>query len=279
MKGEQLSTQPGIQAQMEQQPQSELATHTGTGKLRQKVAVITGGDSGIGRAVAIAFAKEGACVVISYLNEHQDAAETSRLVEEKGGECLAIAGDIGDSAFCTQVIQKTLQEFQRLDIVVNVAGEQHVQKSLADITDNQLERTFRTNVFGMFYLTRAALPHLKKGSVIINTASVTAFKGHPMLIDYSSSKGAVVSFTRALSNSLAPQGIRVNTVAPGPIWTPLIASTFPSKKVETFGHNVPLGRPGQPEEVAPSYVFLASNESSYISGQTLHVNGGKVVNG
>jgi NAD(P)-dependent dehydrogenase (short-subunit alcohol dehydrogenase family) len=278
MEPEQLPTRPGIQDDMQQQPRTNNSGHTGTGKLAGKVAILTGGDSGIGRAVAVAYAKEGAKVVVSYLNEHDDAKETKRLVEENGSECLLVAGDIGDSTFCNSLIERTVGQWGGVDIVVNLAGEQHPQESLKDITDEQLERTFRTNIFGMFYVVRAALPHLKKGSSIINTASVTAYMGHPQLLDYSSTKGAIVSFSRALANSLANEGIRVNTVAPGPIWTPLIPSTFPPEKVKEFGKDTPLGRPGQPDELAPAYVFLAADaDSSYITGQTIHVNGGKFV--
>jgi NAD(P)-dependent dehydrogenase (short-subunit alcohol dehydrogenase family) len=242
------------------------------------VALITGGDSGIGRAVAIAYAKEGADVVINYLEEDQDAVDTQNLVQKVGRRCLTVAGDVGDEAFCETLIGKTLKDFGRLDILVNNAAEQHPQESLLDITAEQLERTFRTNIFAMFYLTKAALPHLPEGAAIINTASVTAYKGSPQLLDYSSTKGAIIAFTRSLSQSLAGQKIRVNAVAPGPIWTPLIPSTFPEDKVKEFGKETALGRAGQPEEVAPAYVFLASPEASYITGDTIHVNGGTVVN-
>lgn len=278
MKAEQLPTRPGVQADMQQQPKSDNQGHTGTGKLQGKVALLTGGDSGIGRAVAIAYAKEGAKVVVTYLNEHDDAEETKRLVEEQGGACITMAGDIGDSAFCQELVQTTVNTYGSLDIIVNLAGEQHPQDSIANITDEQLERTFRTNIFGMFYVVRAALPHLKKGAAIINTASVTAYEGNAQLLDYSSTKGAIVSFTRALANSLADQGIRVNGIAPGPIWTPLIPSTFPPEKVEKFGKDTPLGRAGQPEELAAAYVFLAAeSDSSYITGQMIHINGGRFV--
>lgn len=243
------------------------------------MALITGGDSGIGRAVAIFFAKEGADVAIAYLNEEEDAQETRRLVEAEGRRCLALAGDVGDEGHCQEMIEQTVRELGRLDILVNNAAEQHPQESIEQITSEQLERTFRTNIFAMFYLTKAALKHLKEGAAIINTTSVTAYKGSPQLLDYSSTKGAIVAFTRSLSQSLVEQGIRVNAVAPGPIWTPLIPSTFPEDKVASFGADVPMKRPGQPEEVAPSYVFLASDDSSYISGQVLHPNGGNVVNG
>jgi NAD(P)-dependent dehydrogenase (short-subunit alcohol dehydrogenase family) len=275
---EQLDTRPGIQADMQQQPKSLNPNHVGSGKLRGKVALITGGDSGIGRAVAVAFAREGADIAIIYLNEHEDAAETERLVSAEGRNCLVIAGDIGDESFCQVAVKAVLDEYGKVDILVNNAGEQHPQTDFEDITAEQLERTFRTNIFSMFYLAKAVLPQLRKGSSIINTASVTAYKGNPMLIDYSSTKGAIVAFTRSLSLMLAEQDIRVNAVAPGPIWTPLIPSTFPKEKVEQFGKDVPMKRAGQPEEVAMAYVFLASEDSSYISGQTIHVNGGAVVN-
>ncbi len=277
--GEQQDSQPGHQAQMQQQPASTNPDHVGTGKLAGKVALITGGDSGIGRAVAVAFAREGADVVVSYLDEHEDAKTACQLVEREGRDCLAIAGDIGMEGHCQSLVQQTIEKYGRLDILVNNAAEQHPQDSLEDITAEQLERTFRTNIFSMFFLTKAALPHLGHGAAIINSTSVTAYKGSPELLDYSSTKGAILAFTRSLSMSLAGKGIRVNAVAPGPIWTPLIPSTFPPDKVEQFGKDVPLGRPGQPEEVAMSYVFLASDDSSYMSGQTLHPNGGTVVNG
>ncbi|OCQ90461.1 NAD(P)-dependent oxidoreductase [Nostoc sp. MBR 210] len=270
---------PGTESKMQPRPKAEDEQYRGSGKLKNKVALITGGDSGIGRAVAIAFAKEGADVAIVYLNEHGDARETKSLVEEQGRRALTIAGDITDETVCQNAIQQTLGEFGKLDILVNNAAEQHPQKSIEDITKEQLERTFRTNIFSMFYLTKAALKHLKKGSAIINTTSVTAYKGSPQLLDYSSTKGAIVAFTRSLSQNLVEKGIRVNAVAPGPIWTPLIPSTFPEEKVENFGKQVPMQRAGQPEEVAPSYVFLASDDASYISGQVIHVNGGEVVNG
>lgn len=270
---------PGIEAKMTPRPKAEDHAYQGSGKLRDKVALITGGDSGIGRAVAILYAKEGADVAVAYLNEHKDAEETKRQVEQEGRRCLLIAGDIGDETFCRQVVQRTVETFGKLDILVNNAAEQHPQQSIEDITSQQLERTFRTNIFAMFYLTQAAMPHLKKGSVIINTASVTAYKGSPHLLDYSATKGAIVAFTRSLSQNLIEHGIRVNGVAPGPIWTPLIPSTFDEKKVANFGGDVPMKRAGQPEEVAPAYVFLASDDSSYMAGQMLHPNGGEVVNG
>lgn len=270
--------QPGIESKMRPRPQAEPPSSSELGKLAGRVAIITGGDSGIGRATAIAMAKEGAKIVVVYLNEHGDAKETKRLVEEHGDECLLIATDIGSEANCKQIVQRTVKHFRKLDILVNNAAEQHPQKSIAKITAKQLEKTFRTNVFSFFYLTKAALPHLKSGSSIINTTSVTAYRGSPQLLDYSSTKGAIVSFTRSLAMALAEKGIRVNGVAPGPIWTPLIPATFPKDKVATFGSDVPLARAGEPAEVAPCFVFLASDDASYITGQVLHPNGGEVVN-
>ncbi|MGL5083923.1 MAG: SDR family oxidoreductase [Microcoleaceae cyanobacterium] len=272
-------TVPGIEAEMVIQPQSEDRQYVGSHKLQDKVALITGGDSGIGRAVAITYAKEGADVAIIYLNEHEDAAETKRDVEQLGQRCLTIAGDIGDELFCQQSVQTIVETLGRLDILVNNAAEQHPQDTIEDISAEQLERTFRTNIFSMFYLTKAALPHLTTGSAIINSTSVVAYKGNSSLLDYSTTKGAIVAFTRSLSQSLIPRGIRVNGVAPGPIWTPLITSTFPEEKIERFGDQVPMKRAGQPYEIAPSYLFLASEDSSYMSGQILHPNGGEIVNG
>lgn len=271
--------QPGIESEMTPLPRAEDRQYRGSGKLQGKVALITGGDSGIGRAVAIVFAKEGADVAISYLNEHDDAQETKRQVEQEGRRAVLISGDIGDEGFCQQAVEQTVKEFGRLDILVNNAAEQHPQKSIADITADQLLRTFKTNIFAMFYLTKAALKHLKQGSTIINTTSITAYRGSPELLDYSSTKGAIVAFTRSLSGQLVEKGIRVNGVAPGPIWTPLIPATFDEEKVATFGSDTPMKRPGQPEEVANCYVFLASDDSSYMTGQVLHVNGGTIING
>lgn len=275
---EPLPRQPGVEAEMTEKPKVEKDS-PGCGKLKDKVAIITGGDSGIGRAVAVAFAKEEADVAIVYLDEHKDANETKRLIEEKGRRCLLMAGDVGDEAFCQEIAKKTHEEFKHIDILVNNAAEQHDQEDFLKVTKEQMERTFRTNIFSMFYLTRAVLPHFKEGAAIINTTSVTAYRGSEHLIDYSATKGAILSFTRALSKNLAKKKIRVNAVAPGPIWTPLIPATFPKKKLESFGKNTPLGRPGQPEEVAPCYVFLASDDASYITGQVLHPNGGEIVNG
>lgn len=271
--------QPGLESEMTPQPEAEKPTYKGSGKLKGKVALITGGDSGIGRAVAIAFAKEGADVAISYLNEDEDAEETSRQVKEEGRKCLLIPGDIGDESHCRQSVERTVKELGRLDVLVNNAAEQHPQESIEDITAEQLERTFRTNIFSFFYMTKAALPHLRDGSAIINTTSITAYKGSPQLLDYSATKGAIVAFTRSLSQALIEKGIRVNGVAPGPIWTPLIPSTFPEDKVAEFGADAPMKRPGQPSEVASCFVFLASDDSSYIAGQILHPNGGEIVNG
>ena len=266
---------------MRPRPKADDSASIGSGKLAGKVALITGGDSGIGRAVAIAFAKEGARIVIVYLNEHRDAKETQRKVKETGAEadCLLIAGDVGDEKFCQAAVRQCVKEFGGLDILVNNAAEQHPQDLIEKITEKQLVKTFRTNIFSMFFLTKAAMKHLRAGSAIINTSSVTAYKGSAHLLDYASTKGAIIAFTRSLSQALAEKKIRVNAVAPGPIWTPLIPSTFPGEKVETFGSDVPMGRAGQPEEVAPSYVFLASDDSSYMTGQTLHPNGGTIVNG
>src|SRR3954468_18265596 len=251
----------------------------GSGRLDDRVAIVTGGDSGIGRAVAVLFAREGANVAIMYLNEGEDARETERLVKAEGRDCLAIAGDVGDAGFCEKAVEQVIDRFGRLDVLVNNAAEQHPQKGIDKVTPEQIERTFRTNIFGYFFMTQAALPHLKKGAAIVNTTSVTAYRGSPELLDYSATKGAIVAFTRSLAKKLVEKGIRVNGVAPGPIWTPLIPSTFPKEKVTTFGSDVPLGRTGQPEEIAPSYVFLASDDSSYMTGQILHPNGGTVVNG
>ncbi len=276
---QQQERRPGLQSEMTPEPTSEKPAHKGSGKLKNKVALITGGDSGIGRAVAVAFAKEGADSAVVYLNEHDDAKETKRLVEAEGRRCLLIAGDVGGERFCRDAVEQTVKELGRLEILVNNAAEQHPQESIEDISADQLERTFRTNIFAMFYLTKAALKHLKKGSTILNTASVTAYEGSPKLLDYSSTKGAIVAFTRSLSQSLAAKGIRVNGVAPGPIWTPLIPSTFPPDKVAKFGSDTPLGRAGQPDEVAMCFVFLAADDSSYITGQMLHPNGGRIVNG
>ncbi|NRD78394.1 SDR family oxidoreductase [Bacillus sp. BRMEA1] len=271
--------QPGFESEMNPKPVSINKSYKAAGKLTEKKAIITGGDSGIGKAAAILFAKEGADVAIVYLDEHQDAEETKQLIEKEGRKCLLFSGDIGDEDFCKDVVHKTIDEFGKLDILVNNAAEQHPQNSLLNITSAQLEKTFRTNIFSYFYMTKMALPYLKSGAAIINTASITAYEGNETLLDYSATKGAIVTFTRSLAKSLAPLGIRVNGVAPGPIWTPLIPSTFSADQVATFGSDTTMGRAGEPYELAPSYVFLASEDSSYISGQMIHVNGGKIVNG
>jgi NAD(P)-dependent dehydrogenase (short-subunit alcohol dehydrogenase family) len=269
--------QPGIEKIMEPRPLFDNPNYKGSGKLKGKVALITGGDSGIGRATAVAFAKEGADVVVAYLYEHEDAEETKRYVEKYGGNCLTVDGDISEESFCRALVKKTIDTFGKLNILVNNAAVQFPQQSIELISSEQLEITFKVNIFSMFYLTKAALPHLKKGSTIINTASVTAYEGNKELIDYSSTKGAIVTFTRSLSQSLVEQGIRVNAVAPGPIWTPLIVSSFCADKVTVFGTDTPMKRAGQPYELAPAYVYLASEDSSYVTGQVIHVNGGTMV--
>jgi NAD(P)-dependent dehydrogenase (short-subunit alcohol dehydrogenase family) len=270
--------QPGIEAEMDPKPEF-MPENPVSGRLRDKIAIITGGDSGIGRAVAVLFAQEGANVVISYLNEHQDAEETQQIVENLGQQCLLISGDISNERHCRQIVTKTIDRFGRIDIVVNNAAVQYPQKSITDISAEQLQKTFATNIFAMFYLVKAALPHLKAGASIINTTSVTAYRGSAELLDYASTKGAIVAFTRSLAGALAKDKIRVNAVAPGPIWTPLIPATFPPKKVAKFGSDTPMGRPGQPEEVAPAYLFLAGDDGTYFTGQVLHPNGGEIVNG
>jgi len=265
--------QPGREYKMEPPPKSKVRDYKAADKLKGKVAIITGGDSGIGRSVSIAYAKEGAKVAIVYLEEHTDAKETQRLVEEAGGECLRISGDIGQSRFNEEVVKKVLERFGQIDILVNNAAEQHEYEKITDITDDQLLRTFQTNIFSFFYLVRAAIEHMKPGSTIINTTSVVAYQGHKQLIPYSATKGAIVTFTRSLARVLGPE-IRVNAVAPGPVWTPLIPASFSEEKVEQFGGNTLMDRPAEPDEIAPCYVFLASEDSSYMTGQVLHPNGG-----
>ena len=272
--------QPGMEYLMQPRPISYNPYYTGSCKLKNKVAIITGGDSGIGRAVAYLFAIEGADIAISYLNEHKDANKTKEFIENLGRKCLLIPGDLKDEEMSTTVVQKTIECFGKIDILVNNHAVQFVQNSILDISAEQLDLTFKTNVYPFFYMTKAALPYLKKGSSIINTTSITAYQGEPLLIDYSATKGAIATFTRSLSQSLIKDGIRVNGVAPGPIWTPLIPASFSAEQVETFGSGtskVPMNRAGQPFEVATSYLFLASDDSSYMSGQVLHPNGGAIV--
>ena len=271
---------PGIERRLKPQPVFDYPEKKGTGKLRRKIALITGADSGIGKAVAVLFAKEGADVAIAYLNEHKDAKDTKSIIENiYHRKCLLIPGDISNERHCKSVVKKVIKEYERIDILINNAALHYENKTLEDLTTKELLRTFGTNIFSFFWLTREALPYMKRNSCIINTASVTAYRGSGGLIDYASTKGAIVSFTRSLSANLANKGIRVNGVAPGPIWTPLIASSFKGKKVAEFGSEVPLGRAGEPAEVAPSYLFLASEDASYITGQFIHPNGGEIING
>jgi NAD(P)-dependent dehydrogenase (short-subunit alcohol dehydrogenase family) len=272
------SRQPGQEWKMDPEPVFIKDSYRGSAKLKDKVALITGGDSGIGRAIAVHFAREGAKVAIVYLNEMKDAADTRMLVERENASCLLIRGDVGDENFCRQAIQECVNRFGRLDILVNNAAEQHPRENPEEISAEQIENTFRTNVYGYFFMARAALKHLGKSGVIINTTSVTAYRGSETLIDYSATKGAITAFTRSLAKALVGRGIRVNGVAPGPIWTPLIPSTFSGKHLQEFGKKTPMGRAGQPAEVAPSYVFLASEDASYIAGQIIHPNGGEIVN-
>ncbi len=268
--------QPGFEHEMHPRP-DYTPRYPGVGKLRDKVALISGGDSGIGRAVAVAMAREGAKIAISYLDEHDDAEETVELVEAEGSKAILVAGDIGDESVCRKAVATTVEQFGRLDILVNNAAEQHPVESLEEISAEQLERTFKSNVFGYFYMTKAALPHLGEGACVINSTSVTAYKGSPNLLDYSATRGAIVAFTRSLSQALVEDGIRVNAVAPGPIWTPLIPASFDADRVASHGGSAPMERAGQPNEVAPCYVFLASDDARYMSGQVLHPNGGTVV--
>lgn len=270
---------PGHESKLEPTPEWE-PRFPGSGRLTGKAAIITGADSGIGRAVAALYAREGADVAIVYLLEDDDAAETKRIVEAEGRKAITIRGDIGEREFSDEIVAKTLDAFGRIDIVVNNAGEQHPDKDITDITEEQLRRTFQTNIFGMFFLVQAARPHLKSGAAIVNCTSVTMYQGSKELLDYSSTKGAITAFTRSLSENLIGDGIRVNAVAPGPIWTPLNPCGGASPdKLETFGEKTPMGRPGQPNEVAPAFLFLACDDASYMSGQVLHPNGGTIVNG
>ncbi len=273
----QSQSQPGEEHKMKPQPEIIRSNYKGSNKLKGKVAFITGGDSSIGRSVAVHFAREGASVAIVYLEENADAQETKRMVEEEGGSCLILEGDLKDAAFCKKSIASCIKKFKKLNILVNNAAVQFPKDRLEQISEKQLEKTFRTNIFAYFYIAKAALPYLKKGDVIINTSSVTAYRGSDHLMDYASTKGAIVSFTRSLSSNLASKGIRVNGVAPGPIWTPLIPATFDD--ITDFGQDTPMGRAGQPSEVGPAYVFLASEDSSYITGQFIHINGGELIGG
>jgi NAD(P)-dependent dehydrogenase (short-subunit alcohol dehydrogenase family) len=270
---------PGHESRLEPKPEWE-PRYPGSGRLAGKVALITGADSGIGRAVAALFAREGADIAILYLCEHDDAAETKRIVEAEGRRAVAIAGDVGDKDFCERAVAETVAKLGKLDILVNNAAEQHPDEDIRDITEEQLKRTFQTNIFGYFYMVQAARPHLKSGAAVINCTSVVMYKGSKLLLDYSATKGAITAFTRSLSENLIEEGIRVNAVAPGPIWTPL--NPFggqPPEKIPDFGKDTPMGRPGQPNEVAPSFLFLACEDSSYMSGQVLHPNGGTIVGG
>ena len=271
--------QPGLESEMEPKPEVIKKTYRAAGKLEGKVALVTGGDSGIGRAVSVHFAREGADVAIVYLDEEEDARETRRLVEAEGRKCLLLPGDVRVEAFCKEAVEQTVKEFAQLNILVNNAGMQVPQNDLKEISAEQLMDTFATNIFPYFYFAQAALNHLHAGDSIINTTSVTAYRSSPGLIDYSATKGAITTFTRSLATNLASKGIRVNGVAPGPVWTPLIVSTFEEDKVKRFGKDTAMQRPGQPSELGPAYVFLASDDASYITGQVVHVNGGEVVNG
>jgi len=271
--------QPGIEAEMNPAPEYIKDSYTGSGKLNGKVALITGGDSGIGRAVSVHFAEEGADVAIVYLNEDQDAEATKTLVEAAGRNCLLIKGDVKEADFCKSAVEKVVSKFGKINVLVNNAGMQFPQKNVREITEEQLDITFRTNIFAYFYFAEAAVKHMHEGDCIINTTSVTAYRSSPSLIDYSSTKGAITTFTRSLATNLAEKKIRVNGVAPGPVWTPLIVSTFDEEKIKNFGSETAMKRAGQPSELGPAYVFLASEDSSFITGQVIHVNGGEVVNG
>lgn len=272
----QQQSTPGSEQKMTPEPETIRDSYRGSDKLKGRVALITGGDSGIGRSAAVHFAREGADVAIVYLSEDEDAEETQRMVEQEGQTCLLLCGDLRDRSFCQECVDKTYNQFGQLDILVNNAAEQHPAEDVSEIDLDLMEDTFKTNVFAMFYITKPALEKMEAGSCIINTNSVVAYRGSKSLLDYSSTKGAITTFTRSLCQMVAERGIRVNAVAPGPIWTPLIPSTFPEEKIKKFGQNTPMKRPGQPSEVGPAYVFLASQDASYITGQTIHVNGGDV---
>ncbi|MGD6896716.1 SDR family oxidoreductase [Bacillus infantis] len=269
------SQQPGIEKEMDPEPVYELESHVGSGKLKGKVALITGGDSGIGRAVAIGYAKEGANIAIAYLNEDEDAEETKHRIEELGVKCTLHAGDIADESFCFQVVEDVVKQHGKLNILVNNAARQEVKNSVLDISAEQWKHTFDVNFFAMVHFTKAAIPHLSAGDTLIYTTSINAYRGNKALIDYTSTKGAIVSFARSIAQELAPKGIRVNGVAPGPIWTPLIPATMPTEMQETFGVSSPLGRPGQPADLVEPYILLASEGSAYMTGQVIHVNGGE----
>lgn len=278
-KNQEQARQPGNAYKMNPEPLTIREGYNGSDKLKNKVALLTGGDSGIGKSVAVHFAREGAKIAIIYLNEEKDALQTKIEIENEGGECLLIKGDVKNEQFCKDAIDKTISNFGTLNCVINNAAMQFPTEHIEDIKIENLHTTFETNIYPYFYIVMAAMKHLKSGDTIINTTSVTAYRGSEHLIDYASTKGAIVSFTRSLSKSLAEKGIRVNAVAPGPIWTPLIPATFDGEKLEKFGKDVPLGRPGQPAEVAPAYVYLASEDSSYMTGQVLHINGGEIIGG
>lgn len=276
-KGNEDLGRPGLEANMKIKPEVIKQSYKGSEKLKGKIALITGGDSGIGRAVAVHFAREGADIAIAYLNENEDAKKTMKLVEDEGRECLTISGNLRDFDFCKTLVSKVIDKYGRIDILVNNAATQYAEKDFTNITISHLKETFETNIIAMIYLTQQVFPHMKSGARIINTTSVTGYKGHEMMVDYSSTKGAITSFTRALSAQLASQNILVNGIAPGPIWTPLIPATM--NNIENFGEDTPLGRCGQPSEVAPAYVYLACDDSTYMTGQILHINGGVVVGG